>query len=426
MSEPVLQHGVLATRAILQRVPGWKRREYARANPRSCKRCGAPGACTYPSCWDTEYLLKAYPALRGHAAGGPDPIPTDLRKRDLGGDPEPVPAPVTASTAVLSAPVAPVASVPVAAPPAPAGAAGDLGAALGNVFQTMLQAALGEKVAALEAKMTAIAKDVGQYRGVAATLADGKVRKIDGLFHASFDRVCKYVGRGDNVMLVGPAGCGKSEMAMQVAKFLGLDFHVTSVAGGTSESVFLGKILPVGDQGKFVWMPSAFVTAYETGGLFCCEEMDGAADPSVYLTLNNALAQGFFDLQIRFGDRIVKRHANFRFIGIMNTFGMGGDRVYVGRSQLDGATLDRFSFIEMGYDNAIETKLVAPKVLAWGTKVRKVIEDHKIRRILSTRWLVKMSMHLEAGDALSECARLYFTPWSVSESTKVPAELRGE
>jgi cobaltochelatase CobS len=40
-------------------------------------------------------------------------------------------------------------------------------------------------------------------------------------------------------------------------------------------------------------------------------------------------------------------------VATANTFGTGADRVYVGSLQIDGATLDRFAFLEWPYDEGL-------------------------------------------------------------------------
>ena len=55
---------------------------------------------------------------------------------------------------------------------------------------------------------------------------------------------------------------------------------------------------------------------------------------------------------------MVKRHPKFICIGAGNTYGTGPDRVYVGRQELDGASLDRFDFLEWAYDETLERFIV--------------------------------------------------------------------
>jgi hypothetical protein len=49
-----------------------------------------------------------------------------------------------------------------------------------------------------------------------------------------------------------------------------------------------------------------------------------------------------------------------------NTYGTGADALYVGRNQLDAATLDRFYVVEMDYDRKLEAKLAPEEVVHLG------------------------------------------------------------
>jgi len=71
--------------------------------------------------------------------------------------------------------------------------------------------------------------------------------------------------------------------------------------------------------------------------LFLFDEID-ASLPNAVLAFNAALANGYAD----FPDGMVKRHPRFACIAAANTFGMGADRIYVGRNQLDGADAGPF------------------------------------------------------------------------------------
>ena len=50
----------------------------------------------------------------------------------------------------------------------------------------------------------------------------------------------------------------------------------------------------------------------------------------------------------------VQAHPDFRVIAAGNTFGLGANYEYVGRNQLDMASLDRFAVVRVGYDRNIE------------------------------------------------------------------------
>ena len=106
--------------------------------------------------------------------------------------------------------------------------------------------------------------------------------------------------------------------------------------------------------------------AFEHGGLFLADEAD-AWSADACLVLNMALSNG----SMRFPDKEVKRHEDFRCIGAANTWGTGASHAYVGRNRLDGAFLNRFtSQLYWDYDNDFEIALCgnadwARKVIAW-------------------------------------------------------------
>jgi hypothetical protein len=65
-----------------------------------------------------------------------------------------------------------------------------------------------------------------------------------------------------NVMMVGGAGCGKTMLGEQLAKLMGYAFGLNSMTAGTSESALTGWLLPVGEAGRFEYVPAPFVTHY--------------------------------------------------------------------------------------------------------------------------------------------------------------------
>ena len=108
-----------------------------------------------------------------------------------------------------------------------------------------------------------------------------------------------------------------------------------------SESQILGRLVPAGENGQFVFLSTQFLDAYENGGVFLFDEID-AADPNVLLVINSALANGHLSVPSRHEKPTAARHPDFICIAAANTFGHGADRQYVGRNQLDESTLDRF------------------------------------------------------------------------------------
>lgn len=214
--------------------------------------------------------------------------------------------------------------------------------------------------------------------------ASPKVR-VDNA-HKILPDVVMAVAAGVHPFLVGPAGSGKTTLARQVAEALKRPFYAENRV--TSEYKLVGFM---DATGKYV--RTQFRDAFEKGGGFLLDEVD-ASDPDVLTALNAALANDFFP----FPDKMVKRHKNFFAIAAGNTYGRGADREYVGRNQLDAATLDRFVVIDVDYDEQAE--------MAWATdddwtmyvqKVRKAALAEKVRLIVSPRASINGGLLLSVG-----------------------------
>lgn len=248
--------------------------------------------------------------------------------------------------------------------------------------------------------------------------------QISGMVHAKFETVLKLVSADVPVMLVGPAGSGKTKLAEQVAEALGRPFSFNSMSAGVTESSLMGRVLPT-ESGTWEYKAAPFVTAFENGGVHLIDEMD-AADPNLLVQINAAIANKM--LSIPFADKLVKRHKKARIVAAANTFGYGADRQYAGRNQLDEATLDRFrmGLVEIGYDQSLETKIVEQLVsdsvgkslLSWAWATRTKIDSHKLRRLISTRSIENAARLLAVSIPLSEIQASFFRGWSADEIAK--------
>lgn len=204
--------------------------------------------------------------------------------------------------------------------------------------------------------------------------------------HGMLPTVLQALTAGSSPFLVGPAGSGKTTLAEQCATALKLKFYMA--ARVTSEFKLTGFVNAMG-----VTVRTQFREAYEHGGVFLFDEVD-ASDPDALTSFNAALANGVGD----FPDCMVKRHKDFYALAAGNTFGRGADRQYVGRNQLDAATLDRFEVFEVDYDEALELQLCAdPAWAKYVQSVRKAIEIEKVRHIVSPRASIKGAKLLAAG-----------------------------
>lgn len=219
---------------------------------------------------------------------------------------------------------------------------------------------------------------------------EGAIREL-GVQHYQYRQLLKYVQTKENIYLVGSAGSGKTTACQNIAKALGVPFYFTGAI--SSEYKLTGFI---NAQGTIV--STEFRKAYEQGGLFLFDEID-ASLPGAVLAFNAALANNFMD----FPDKKVARHKDFYCIAAANTFGSGADRQYVGRNQLDAASLDRFIFLSWEIDEDLEREIA--KNDEWVTYVQRVrnsVAKHSLRVLVSPRASIKGAKLLAAGIAQNE------------------------
>lgn len=241
-------------------------------------------------------------------------------------------------------------------------------------------------------------EDLKQYTPTVIIRDDIK-KEVKGLKHCQLNDLISMVGAGLNVMLTGMAGTGKTKSAQQTAEALDLDFYCMSVGAQTSKSDLIGYM---DANGKYV--STMFRKAYEKGGVFVMDEID-AGNSNVLIVLNSALSNGV----CAFPDKMVEMNKDFRFIATANTYGNGADRTYVGRNQLDGATLDRFATIEWKVDEKLEEALVdgfkyGKAWLETVRQMRKYVAERSMRAIISPRASIKGATVLEISNGDFELA----------------------
>lgn len=254
-----------------------------------------------------------------------------------------------------------------------------------------------------------------------------------GTYHKMFKKVLTKVKAGVPILLVGPAGTGKTKLASQIAEALSRPFTFNSFSGGTKESDLLGRTLP-DEKGNWSYVPSPFVTSFTNGGVHLLDEMD-AADSNLLVQINAAIANGKLSIPFSGNPLPFERHQENVIIGAANTYGTGADRMYVGRNQLDAATLNRFTMgtITVDYDQDLERNIAtayftaadmnpanALPVLNWAWAVRKAIQENRMRRIMSTRNIEDCCKCLVTGDeTLADLKADYFSGWTDDERSKV-------
>lgn len=222
---------------------------------------------------------------------------------------------------------------------------------------------------------------------------------LDGLMHYKTESIIRVASLNHAIMLVGPAGCGKTTIGEHTARALNLPFYITSTINEPHE--LTGFI-----DGNGNYHATPFRHAFEHGGLWIADEID-AWDASALLTANAALANGI----CVFPDnpQPVRRNVQFRMIATANTFGNGADAVYIGRNELDAASLDRFAMIRVDYDLNLEQAFSRGNTrwLNHVWNVRKAISEKKIRHVASSRAIAFGAAALEIGLTWADVQEFY-------------------
>lgn len=226
-------------------------------------------------------------------------------------------------------------------------------------------------------------------RAVKVVLPSGE--ELSGVVDPNFTTVMTWViadkSTGKSPYLVGPAGTGKSYMCEQIAKALKIPFYSTNAV--KDEYKLTGFIDANGN-----YRETDFYRAWTTGGVFCLDEID-ASSPEALIDLNGALASRVYP----FPTGAVKAHEDFHFIATANTFGKGANLKYVGRNELDAATLDRFATVFVDYDPQVEESFTKDQeILDFVRAFRTACEKSDFEVIASYRAIRSMEALKESLD----------------------------
>jgi cobaltochelatase CobS len=264
-----------------------------------------------------------------------------------------------------------------------------------------------EAVTAVEAAARLIRAEVmaqlGRREVVTHRIVDQAGRTIretatDETFHPGFDRIVALMAQRRHTYLLGPAGSGKTYLAQQAATHLGLKCMVQP-CGGLSVARLIGAQTAAGGE-----TDTPFSIMWREGGCLILDEFHSVL-PSVALALNSQLANGTWVQR----NQAIRAHADFVVVANGNGDLRGASDQYVAGQQLDLATVSRFAFLEIGYDDAFETTLVtranpdALPMLEWLRALRaRLASDNVLSVLVGPRESQNVALDLANGASVRE------------------------
>jgi hypothetical protein len=206
--------------------------------------------------------------------------------------------------------------------------------------------------------------------------------------HKQYADVLRHIVAGDDLLLWGGAGAGKTTTVARIAKDLGRRFELVTFSAQTTEAKLVGFRDATGEVRE-----TPLVSALREGALVLFDEFD-ACPPAIAVALNTMSANRMVSTPS--GTYPIHDETVLVFSG--NTPLDGATSAYNGRSAADFSTKDRLSVLEFQYDDDLEYDLV----------VAMLDGDHK----LANQWLAIVRACRANAKALGPTtgARIAVTP----------------
>jgi len=228
--------------------------------------------------------------------------------------------------------------------------------------------------------------------------------------------------RAKNIMMTGPAGCGKTMAAKALVKSLDRpDFYFNLGATQDPRATLIGNTHFDSKKGTF-FSESAFVTAIKTPNAVILLDELSRAHPDAWNILMTVLDQGqrYLRLDEADGSPIVNVAEGVTFIATAN---IGNE--YTSTRVMDRAILDRFVTIEMDvltdeqefgllkymYPEVNEDDLRAISEISHHTRTQSMSDSGKVTSMVSTRASVEMAGLIYDGFDLFESAEISIFPF---------------
>lgn len=228
------------------------------------------------------------------------------------------------------------------------------------------------------------------------------------------DRLKNWLRLNHPVHIIGPTGCGKTYLALQVAKELGKptvwingDESITTanLIGGysqvevnTTRDKFIHNVFKDKDMFKADWVDNPLTLACKYGYTLFYNEFS-RSKPVANNVLLSIFSEGILELPTQFSEeRYVKVHPDFRAIFTSNSM------EYAGVHRAQDALLDRMVGIYMDYyDRETEAKIIAAQS---GIKEEYALLIADILRSLRNKFPQEDHIGTRAGVMVAQALKL--------------------
>lgn len=227
------------------------------------------------------------------------------------------------------------------------------------------------------------------------------------------------VGRGEDLFLVGPPGSGKTYLAEQIARMLGYETAMISFNEQTMTSDIFGRYI-VNDKGGMEWHDGPVPAAFRRGKTIIIMDEVDRANPNTVDGLNSALANRRCNLPQR---RETLRCDDVVFVACANAY--AADATNTSSNTLAASFYDRFWRMEVGYDKGLEERFLSfnMPLLTKLWAIRDAIAEHKLRRHVSTRFVIRAAKASKAGMKNDDVIKQLVIGWRKEEKDKLSSLL---